>query len=127
MKALIRGRGSIRLNGIQWEQHCPFLQPNKTVIQTLIKAQENLKNNNNSNQCSGLRRYLFPGGLVLAHVLLQLRAVGEGVAALGAAEVVLALLVPILDVVLQRGIALVATRAVRAGVKLGEGIWCAWD
>lgn len=58
---------------------------------------------------------------------LQLRAVGEGVAAVRAAVVVLAGLVAILDVLLQRGVALVATGAVGASVQLGEGIWRAWD
>jgi len=67
---------------------------------------------------------------VVAHVSLELRAVGEGVAALGAAEVVLAGLVAVLDVLLQRGVALVAARAVRAGVQLGEGVrppWGVWE
>ncbi len=58
---------------------------------------------------------------------LQLRAVGEGVAAVRAAVVVLAGLVAILDVLLQRGVALVAPGAVRASVQLGERIWCACD
>lgn len=58
---------------------------------------------------------------------LQLRAVGEGVAAVRAAVVVLAGLVAILDVLLQRGVALVAPGAVGASVQLGEGIWRAWD
>ncbi len=58
---------------------------------------------------------------------LQLRAVGEGVAAVRAAVVVLAGLVAILDVLLQRGVALVAPGAVRASVQLREGIWCACD
>lgn len=40
-----------------------------------------------------------------------------------AAVVVLAGLMPVLDVLLQRGVALVAPRAVRAGVQLGEGVW----
>lgn len=39
-------------------------------------------------------RYLVSASFVGTHVSLQLSAVGEGVAALGAAEVVLALLVP---------------------------------
>lgn len=59
---------------------------------------------------------------MVAHVPLQLRAVGEGVAAVRAAVVVLAGLVPVLDVLLQRGVALVAPRAVRAGVQLGERV-----
>ena len=71
-------------------------------------------------------RYLFPRALVVAHVSLQLGAVGEGVAALGAAEVVIAGLVAILDVLLQGGVALVTARAVRANVELGEGVWQAW-
>lgn len=75
----------------------------------------------------GSRVYLLSGAPVMAHVPLQLRAVGEGVAAVRAAVVVLAGLVPILYVLLQRGVALVAARAVRASVQLGEGIWCACD
>lgn len=39
-----------------------------------------------------------------------------------AAVVVLTGLVPVLDVLFQRGVALVAPRAVRAGVQLGEGV-----
>jgi len=66
--------------------------------------------------------YLLPGAPVVAHVPLQLRAVGEGVAAVRAAVVVLAGLVAILDVLLQRGVALVAPGAVGAGVQLGEGV-----
>lgn len=58
---------------------------------------------------------------------LQLGAVGEGVAAVRAAVVVLAGLVPILDVLLQRRVAFVAPRAVRARVQLGEGVWRAWN
>ena len=53
---------------------------------------------------------------MVAHVPLQLGAVGEGVAALGAAEVVVAGLVAVLDVLLQGGVALVTARAVRADV-----------
>lgn len=67
---------------------------------------------------------LLPVAPVVAHVPLQLRAVGEGVAAVRAAVVVLARLVPILDVFLQRGVALVAPRAVGARVQLGEGVRC---
>lgn len=67
-------------------------------------------------------RYLLPAALVVAHVPLQLGAVGEGVAAVRAAVVVLAGLVPVLYVLLQRGVALVAPGAVGAGVQLGEGI-----
>ena len=52
------------------------------------------------------------------HVSLQLSAVGEGVAALGAAEVVLALLVAQLDVLLQGRVALVAAGAVGTGEEL---------
>ena len=58
---------------------------------------------------------------------VQLRAVGEGVAAEGAAEVVLALLVPVLDVLLQGGVALVAAGAVGAREQLGEGVRGAWE
>lgn len=56
---------------------------------------------------------------------LQLRAVGEGVAALRAAVVVLAGLVAVLNVLLQRGIAFVAPRTVRANVQVGEAVGCA--
>lgn len=56
------------------------------------------------------------------HVSLQLGAVGEGVAALGAVEAVLGLLVPVLDVFLEGAVPLVATCAVRAGQQLGEGV-----
>lgn len=58
----------------------------------------------------------------MAHVPLQLGAVGEGVAAVRAAVVVLAGLVPILYVLLQRGVTFVAPGAVGAGVQLREGI-----
>lgn len=61
---------------------------------------------------------------MVAHVPLQLRAVGEGVAAVRAAVVILAGLVAILDMLLQRGVALVAPRAVGARVQLGERIRC---
>lgn len=71
--------------------------------------------------------YLLPAAPVMAHVPLQLGAVGEGVAAVRAAVVVLAGLVPILYVLLQRGVALVAPGAVGAGVQLGEGIRGSWD
>ena len=54
---------------------------------------------------------------------LQLCAVGEGVAALGAAEVVLTLLVAQLDVLLQGSAALVAPRAVWAGQELEKSVW----
>lgn len=64
---------------------------------------------------------------MVAHVPLELRAVGEGVAAVRATVVVLAGLVPILDVLLQRGVSLVSPGAVGASVQLGEGIWCACD
>lgn len=57
------------------------------------------------------------------HVALQLRPVGEGVAAEGAGEVFLVLLMPVLDVLLQRSQALVAPVAVGAGQQLGKGIW----
>ena len=56
-------------------------------------------------------------------VAVELRAVGEGIAAEGAAEAVLTLLVAVFDVLLQGGVALVAARAVRAGEQLGEGVW----
>ena len=68
-------------------------------------------------------QYLLSSSLVGRHVPLQLRAVGEGVAALGAAEVVLTLLVAVLDVLLQGSQTLVAPVTVRAGQQLGESIW----
>lgn len=51
---------------------------------------------------------------------LQLRAVCKGVAALGAAEAFLGFLVPILDVLLQGAVTLVAARAVGTGEQLRE-------
>lgn len=60
---------------------------------------------------------------MVAHVPFQLRAVGKGVAAVWAAIIVLAGLVAILDVLLQRGVAFVAPGAIGARVQLGEGIW----
>jgi len=66
---------------------------------------------------------LVAGGLVRGHVALQLRAVGEGVVAQRAGEVLLVLLVAVLDVLLQRRQPLVAAVAVGAGQQLGEGIW----
>lgn len=68
--------------------------------------------------------YLLPAAPVVAHVPLQLRAVREGVTAVWAAVVVLAGLVAILNVLLQRGVAFVAPGAVRARVQLGEGVRC---
>lgn len=70
--------------------------------------------------------YLLPAAPVVAHVPLQLGAVGEGVAAVGAAVVVLAGLVPVLDVLLQGGVALVAAGAVGAGVQRREGVGGSW-
>lgn len=64
------------------------------------------------------RCYLLPVASVVAHVPLQLRAVGEGVAAVRAAVVILAGLVAILDVFLERGVAFVAPGAVGASVQL---------
>lgn len=61
---------------------------------------------------------------MVAHVPLQLRAIGKGVAAVRAAVVILAGLVAILDVFLQRGVAFVAPGAVGASVQLGERIRC---
>lgn len=62
---------------------------------------------------------------MVAHVPLQLRAIGEGVAAVRAAVVVLAGLVAVFNVFLQRGVAFVAPGTVRASVQLGEGVRCA--
>lgn len=57
------------------------------------------------------------------HVALQLGAVGEGVVAERAGEVLLILLMAVLDVLLERRQPLVASVAVGAGQQLGEGIW----
>lgn len=57
------------------------------------------------------------------HVPLQLGAVRERVVAQGAGEVFLVLLMAVLDVLLQRCQALVASVAVGAGQQLGESIW----
>lgn len=61
---------------------------------------------------------------MVAHVPLQLRAIGKGVAAVRAAVVILTGLVAILDVFLQRGVAFVAPGAVGASVQLGKRIRC---
>lgn len=66
--------------------------------------------------------YLIPPALVDRHVPLQLSAVSEAVAALGAVEALLRPLVPILYVLLQRAVTLVATCAVRTGEQLREGV-----
>lgn len=60
------------------------------------------------------------------HVPFQLRAVSEAVAALGTAEALFGLLVAVLNVLLQRAVALVAARAVRAGEQLRERIGSSW-
>lgn len=52
--------------------------------------------------------YLIPSALVDRHVPFQLRAVSEAVATLRAAEAFFGLLVTVLDVLLQRAVALVA-------------------
>lgn len=70
--------------------------------------------------------YLIPSALVDCHVPFQLSAVSEAVAALRAAEALLGLLVPVLDVLLQRAVALVAARAVRAGEQLRERVGGSW-
>ena len=59
--------------------------------------------------------YLIPSALVDRHMPLQLSAVREAVAALGAVEALFGLLVPVLDVLFQGAVTLVATCAVRAG------------
>lgn len=68
--------------------------------------------------------YLLFAGLVYGHVTLQLRAAAEGLAAERAADALLVLLVPILDVFLQRRQAFVAAVAVRTGEQLGEVVRC---
>lgn len=67
-----------------------------------------------------VRFYLIPSALVDRHVPLQLSAVCEAVAALRAAEALFGLLVPVLDVLLQGAVTLVATCAVWAGEQLRE-------
>ena len=57
---------------------------------------------------------------------LQLRTVSEAVAALGAVEALLCLLVSVFDVLLQGAVTLVAASAVRAGEQLGEGVRSSW-
>lgn len=54
------------------------------------------------------------------HVAFQLGAVGKAVVAVGAAEALVRLLVAVLDVLLQRAVALVATGAVWTREQLGE-------
>lgn len=70
--------------------------------------------------------YLITSALVNCHMPLQLSTVCKAVAALGAAEALFGLLVPILDVLLQGAVTLVATSAVRAGEKLRERIRSSW-
>lgn len=72
-----------------------------------------------------LRAHLVPP-LVHQQVALQLGAVVEAAAALGAAEAGLRLLVPVLDVLRQGAAALVAAGAVRTGEQLGEGVGGSW-
>lgn len=69
-----------------------------------------------------LSLYLIPSTLVNRQVPFQQCAVREAAAALRAAEGLLGLLVAVPDVLLQRAVALVAARAVRAGEQLGEQI-----
>lgn len=57
------------------------------------------------------------------HVSVQLCAVGESVAAQRTAKVVLALLVSVFNVFLQRGVTLVTARAVRTGEELRKRVW----
>lgn len=72
-----------------------------------------------------MQGYLVSACFVCAHVSVELRAVGESVAAQRAAEVVLALLVSIFYVLLQRRVALIAARAVGTGEELRKRVWCA--
>lgn len=72
-----------------------------------------------------MQKYLVSACFVCAHVSVELRAVSKSVAANRAAEVVLALLVPVLYVLLQRRVALVAAGAVGTGEELRERVWCA--
>lgn len=55
---------------------------------------------------------------------LQLSTVVKGIAAERAGEALLLLLVPVFDVLLQRGHPFVTTVAVRTGKQLGEVIRC---
>lgn len=66
--------------------------------------------------------HLIPSVPVDRHVPLQLSAVRKAVAALRAAEALVRLLVPVLDVLLQGAVALVAAGAVGTGEQLGEGV-----
>lgn len=66
--------------------------------------------------------YLTPPTLVSRRVPFEQGAVREAAAALRAAEGLLGLLVAVPDVLLQRAVALVAARAVRAGEQLREQI-----
>lgn len=59
--------------------------------------------------------YLIPSTLVSRHVPFKQSAVREAAAAFWTAEGLLGLLVTVPDVLLQRAVALVAARAVRAG------------
>lgn len=68
--------------------------------------------------------HLVPRRPVGGHMAIQLRAVGESVAAELAGEALLVLLMPVLDVLLEGSQPLVATVAVRAGQELGKVIWC---
>lgn len=64
--------------------------------------------------------YLLFAGFVCGHVTLQLRAAAQGLTAERAGQALLVLLVPILDVFLQRRQALVAALTVRTGEQLGK-------
>lgn len=64
--------------------------------------------------------YLISSALVDRHVPLQLSTVREAVAALWTVEALLGLLVPVLDVLLQGAVTLVASCAVWTGEQLRE-------
>lgn len=66
--------------------------------------------------------YLVSPVFVHRHVAFQLGAVGEAVVAVGAAEALVRLLMAVLDVLLQRAVALVPAGAVRTRQQLGEGV-----
>lgn len=67
--------------------------------------------------------HLVPRRPVGGHMAIQLRAVGESVAAELAGKALLVLLMPVLDVLLEGGQSLVAPVAVWAGQQLGKVIW----
>lgn len=91
-----------------------------SVVQAGVLLEQIISNRSVKKKLSEVSFYLISCTLVDRHVPLQLGAVGEAVVALGAAEAFLRLLVPVLDVLLQRAVALVAPCTVRTGEQLRE-------